>query len=97
MTCSGRLVCGGDLGDRDGAGVGGEDGFGGQDAVEVAEERGLDLEVFGGGFDGERRRREVVEDGGEGDAGAGLVGLLLREFLFGHFAGEVGAMVSRPR
>ncbi len=38
-----------------------------------------------------RGRNEIVEFGGEGDARAGLVGLVLRELLFRHLAGEVGA------
>ena len=38
---------------------------------------GLDFELFGGGFDGEVAGAEGFEVGGEGDAGAGFVGLLL--------------------
>ncbi len=68
-----------------------------QDAVEVAEELSLDLEAFGGGLDGESRRCEIFEVRGEGDAGAGLVGLLLRELFLGHFAGEVRVEWCRGR
>ena len=91
MTCSGRFVTRGDLGDRDGAGVGREDRFGSQDAVEIAKDLSLDLKPLGGGFDGERGGREVLQAGGQGDAGTSLVGLLLRELLFRYFAGDVGA------
>ena len=79
----------GELGDRDGAGVGGEDRLGRKNAVEVAKELRLDLEAFGGGLDGERRRCEIFEVRGQGDAGTGLVGLLLGELFLRDFAGEV--------
>ena len=91
ITCSGRFVRAAIFGDGDGAGVGREDRFRRQDAVEIAKDLGLDLEPLGGGFDGERGGREIVQAGGESDARAGLVGLLLRELFFRHFAGEVRA------
>src|SRR5260370_31566214 len=87
----GALRHGSNFSNGDGAGVGREDSVGWQDTVEVAKDRRLDLKAFRGSFDSKRGRSEIVEFGGEGDARAGLVGLVLRELLFRHLAGEVGA------
>ena len=57
----GTLRLRGELRDRDGAGVRGEDGLGPKDAVEIAEESGLDLEFF-------RSRLDGKVAGGEGFA-----------------------------
>ncbi len=54
-----------------------------------SEESRLHVEALGSGLDGEVGGCEVAEVGGGRDAGAGFVGLLLGEFFFGDFAGEV--------
>ena len=84
----------GHLDHREGGGVGGEDGVGTADAVELAEQGLLDLEVLDHGFDHEVAAGEIGEVGGGGDPGErGIgVGLLAAALLdlTGQRLGEAG-------
>ncbi len=79
----------GELCDGDGAGVGGEDRVGWEDAVEVAEDLRFDGELFGRGFDGQVAAAEGFKVEGGGDSGSGGCGFLFGEFRFGCLAGEI--------
>src|SRR5690606_25529705 len=65
-----------DLGDRDGGGVGGEDGVVPHDLVERAEDVVLDFQLLEDGLDDDVGVGAGVQVGGRGDAGEGGVGVV---------------------
>ena len=89
MTRSGRLVCAGQLGDGDGRGVGGEDGFRRAELVELLEKLLFDLKALAGGFDDELAGGEWIARKSALDAGEGGVAFDGREFRFLHLACEI--------
>jgi hypothetical protein len=89
-----------DLGDRQRAGVGGEDRVAGRDRVELAEDALLDLHLLGHGLDHEVHVTETVVARGAGDPAHYLVdlcvGLFLGDLLLLHQAAHLaGGHVAR--